>query len=71
MARYTCERCKADCNTLDPPHLCRDVAARLRRRARQADAVIEVHLEHSADPMSRTEAEAIVERLARLGVEGD
>lgn len=36
MARYTCERCKADCNTLDDPHICKD----LKRRQRMQEAAM-------------------------------
>lgn len=34
MARYFCERCNADCNTLDPPHLCKDLKKRYERQAK-------------------------------------
>ncbi len=38
MARYDCERpaCGEALNTLDPPHLCKDVAAREREALRRA-----------------------------------
>lgn len=36
MARYTCQRCEAALNTLDAPHLCKDVEARLREAERRA-----------------------------------
>jgi transposase-like protein len=39
MARYTCKRCKADCNTLDDPHLCKDLKKRLERNAKAIDLV--------------------------------
>jgi hypothetical protein len=39
MARYTCERCKADCNTLDDPHLCKDLKKRYERNAKAVEIV--------------------------------
>lgn len=34
MARYFCVRCKEMLNTLDKPHLCKDVALRLQEAER-------------------------------------
>lgn len=34
MARYDCVRCGQESNTLSEPHLCRDVAARLKEAER-------------------------------------
>lgn len=34
MARYECQRCRAVLNTTMPPHLCKDVAARLKEAER-------------------------------------
>lgn len=74
MARYTCERCGAMSNTLDPPHLCKDLAARLKRRERQVKAVNHIlwDLGLAMDPsVRRRAAEDIVSTLARLGVTED
>lgn len=77
MARYTCERCGADENTMNAPHLCKDVKKRLERRQRQRDAVLEILTENrhglvlAWEELSGEVAEAIVERLAAMGVEGD
>lgn len=61
------------CFTTDPPHLCKDVAARLKRRLAQKEAVIDI-LERSrtTDHLTFDEmAEAIVTKLARMGVAND
>lgn len=72
MARYECARCRATCFTTDPPHLCPDVAARHKRRARQREAVIELLEEGRAKGLPWEEtAEAIVTRLAQMGVASD
>jgi len=42
MARYTCERCGADCNTMDQPHLCKDVKKRYERNKKAIDLVTTV-----------------------------
>jgi hypothetical protein len=42
VARYTCQRCGADCNTLDQPHLCKDVKKRYERNAKAVAIVVEV-----------------------------
>lgn len=39
VARYTCERCGADCNTMDQPHLCKDVRKRYERNKKSVDLV--------------------------------
>lgn len=44
MSRYTCERCGADENTLNPPHLCRDIRKRHERQAK-AVAIVAAILE--------------------------
>lgn len=66
MARYDCQRCGATCFTTEPPHLCKDVAARLKRRERQVAAVLTL-----APALDRDTAEAIVAKLAQLGVTED
>lgn len=74
MARYTCERCKQESNTLDPPHLCKDVEARLRRREKQVAAVVAILIELSSDIiMGEFEhpARRIVSKLNQMGVEDD
>jgi hypothetical protein len=69
VARYWCERCKAESNTLDPPHLCKDIAARLKRRERQADAVERELLGKVLDGIdNRALAQRLVESMARTGV---
>lgn len=42
MARYDCTRCGVTCFTTDGPHLCKDVAKRLKRRQAQVDAVLAI-----------------------------
>lgn len=54
MARYFCERCKADCNTLDEPHLCKDLKKRYERNKKAIEIVsdiVEKFIEkHGYDP---------------------
>ena len=70
--RYWCERCKQESNTLDPPHLCKDIAARLRKREKQASAVEEIIGPYFSDPVEcREKAELIVKKLSHMGVEDD
>lgn len=65
MARYTCSRCGATAHTTDADgHLCADIAARLKRAERQVQAVLSV-----APGLDRDTAEAIVQRLNRLGID--
>jgi hypothetical protein len=74
MARYDCERCGVVCNTTNPPHLCKDIAARLRRRERQVEAIVPL-VEQAQDTYydgnARQWAETIVARLANLQVTED
>jgi hypothetical protein len=72
VARYWCERCGAEANTLDSGHVCKDVAARLKRRERQVEAVMDILLD-AMDGYgdARPFAEAIVAKLAGMGVTDD
>jgi transposase-like protein len=49
LARYTCKRCKADCNTLDDPHLCKDLKKRYERNAKAVTLVMDVLKEYRVD----------------------
>ena len=40
--RYECARCGAMCNTLDPPHLCPDLAKRYERQKAAVELVREI-----------------------------
>lgn len=75
MARYTCARCHAVCFTTNGPHLCPDIAARLRRREAQVQAVLDVFsvrgLLDGYEDTKRAIAEAIVQKLANMGVQND
>jgi hypothetical protein len=74
MARYNCERCGVVCHTTEAPHLCKDVAARLKRREQQADAVVKLMVAFGAhsDPVDRRLlADAIVKKLSEMGVTED
>lgn len=72
MARYWCERCKQESNTLSAPHLCADIARRYARRERQRQAVIDELRATSLDEKSLDGlASVIVQRLANMGVEED
>lgn len=42
MARYTCERCGADENTLNPPHLCKDIRKRHERQEKAVKIVTDI-----------------------------
>lgn len=75
MALYTCPRCGATRYTTDPPHVCRDIASRLRRTERYTRAVREVVRDHMHVPDTEHDeaaldalAEAIVKRLLALGI---
>lgn len=70
MARYQCPRCGVTENTTNPPHLCADIAARLKRRERQVQAVLDV-LHGFNLSRDRDVAEAIVAKLNQLGVTED
>lgn len=72
MARYTCERCGAESNTLDAPHLCKDVAARLKRFEKRVGIVKTILAGHMTDEaeMDRI-AGAIVTNLTRIGLTED
>lgn len=49
MARYTCQRCKAVCNTTDDPHLCADLKKRYERQAKAVSLVKEILRKHVYD----------------------
>ena len=73
MARYWCERCGEESNTLSEPHLCKDVAKRLTRRVKQREAVRDILSESICVRGDWNElgalAEAIVAKLAQMGVD--
>jgi hypothetical protein len=73
MARYWCERCGEESNTLSEPHLCKDIKRRLARRTKQVNAVIDILADAAVDPQPtrRQLAEEIVAALAHLGVTDD
>lgn len=74
MARYTCVRCGATCQTTDPPHLCADKAARLRRRERQRDEaakILRAAFPTQPPAVINHVAEVVVRKLAQLGVTED
>lgn len=79
MARYWCKRCQEESNTLDPPHLCADIAKRLKRREAQKQAVLDiirkaVYDDYADEPGFKGDedaAEAIVKKLAQMGVTDD
>ena len=82
MGRYECTRCHVVCFTTNPPHVCKDVAARHKRREKQRDAVVRILAREQAflrmDGLDGgfTEnavrvAEDIVARLAQMGVTED
>ena len=66
MARYTCARCGADCNTLDPPHLCKDVAGRMKRRQRKVDEVVRILTNEGMVPYGGTPVENVHVTLTRV-----
>lgn len=77
MARYNCERCKAQLHTTDPTHICKDLAARIKRQESQLIAVRRIlydeevrTLLHGGRPIADI-AEDIVRELNRLGVSVD
>ena len=72
MARYTCVRCNEESNTLDAPHLCKDVKKRFARREKQRDAVVRILAinRHAITNLELVDvAEEIVTKLAQMGVE--
>lgn len=74
MARYDCARCGATCHTTDGEHICKDIAARLRRRQGQVEAVVRIlaHDRHRIIDLDLVPvAEAIVKKLSGMGVELD
>lgn len=74
MARYWCERCGEESNTLSELHLCKDVKRRLERRERQRDAVLNILAEEGgirSNALLVDVAERIVTVLARMGVAED
>lgn len=74
MARYICQRCHRIVHTTDAEHICKDIQQRLRRRTAQVEAVRTILLDNYSDPYgpeSRIVAEAIVEKLAQMGVADD
>jgi hypothetical protein len=74
MARYWCERCGTESNTLSAPHMCKDIAKRLARRQAQVEAVRTILADYAgdiADDMYTEAAEAIVAQLASMGVTDD
>jgi len=40
VARYWCQRCKQESNTLDEPHLCKDVKKRYDRNRKAVETVV-------------------------------
>lgn len=71
MARYWCERCGEESNTLSEPHLCKDVKRRHERRQKQALAVYDILAAGRGTGTFADMAEAIVEKLAGMGVADD
>lgn len=72
MGRYECVRCHATCFTTDPPHLCKDVLVRLKRREKQADAAEALLIGKVLNGIdTRALAEKLVAQLARMGVTED
>jgi transposase-like protein len=73
MARYWCQRCKQESNTLDEPHLCKDLKKRYERNAKAVKLVQEVLDKWLLDEFADTEelAAEIVKALAGrdLGVD--
>ena len=64
MATY-CQRCHEQVHgsATDQPHLCADISKRLARRERQVEAVLAI-----VPALTREDAQAIVTRLAGIGV---
>ena len=50
MARYTCKRCKADCNTLDEPHLCKDLKKRYERQHKAIALIMDIFYKYDMRP---------------------
>lgn len=63
MARYWCQRCKAESNTLDPPHLCADLRVRYERQAKAIE-MIEAIVEEGR--ISRTSEDIAIEVLTAI-----
>jgi cytochrome c551/c552 len=72
MARQECVRCHATTFSTEGPHLCKDLARRLKRQEAQITAVCDLLWEHGVYMKDSTPlAEAIVKKLNHLGVTDD
>lgn len=77
MSRYDCARCGVTYHAVGPDfegHVCKDIAARLKRREAQKAAVVDVLRSHAGDiagDLFDDAAEAIVTKLAGMGVDHD
>lgn len=49
MAKYTCERCKVECNTTNEPHLCKDLKKRLERQTKAVKTVSDILMDNFYD----------------------
>jgi hypothetical protein len=50
MARYKCKRCGVESNTLDEPHLCKDLKKRHERNSNAISVVVHILEEHHLRP---------------------
>jgi hypothetical protein len=80
VARYWCQRCEAELNTLDSElHLCKDIIQRGVRRQAQREAVIIILNEYGRndlgividDEQLDDVADDIVRKLSQMGVQND
>lgn len=70
MARYTCQRCGVVCHTTDPEHLCKDIARRQLRQARQLAIVDDILIDQLGESRPAL-AHDIVRALNRAGLHED
>lgn len=51
MARYWCQRCKQESNTLDEPHLCADLKKRYERNKKAVEIVKNIFNQYNFNGM--------------------
>lgn len=66
MARYWCERCKQESNTLDEPHLCADLKKRYERNKKAVDSIVQILRDNELDLWDRNFEDVAVKIIKAL-----
>jgi transposase-like protein len=65
MARYWCQRCGEESNTLDEPHLCKDLKKRYERNAKAIAIVVDILTPELHSRITKDEVEAMAAEIIK------